>query len=112
MREKEDAFVAAATVYFGTWSSIDDLELMGETPDDPESILIEKEELRAMPSECKTMIRIILDLPEEMFKAGGQVNLFGALKVVKNVTGWPMSKVLKTEATLRSLLTKGKSQKF
>ena len=103
MREESDALEAAATVYFATWSDITEMEI--EYPETPESILIKKEVISSMPSECQTMLNIIFNLPEEMFQiSGGKVNLYGAMKIVKNITGWPMKKVLKTENVLRERL--------
>jgi hypothetical protein len=104
MKEESDALEAAAAVYFGTWSDPAELELV-EFPETPESIYLKKEVIQSMPSECQTMLNIIFNLPEEMFQiSGGKVNLYGAMKVVKNMTGWPMKKVLRTETLLREQL--------
>jgi hypothetical protein len=103
MKEETDALEAAAIVYFANWSDITEMEI--EYPETPESILIKKEVISSMPSECQIMLNIIFNLPEEMFQiSGGKVNLYGAMKIVKNITGWPMKKVLKTENLLRERL--------
>lgn len=103
MKEESDALEAAAAVYFATWSDITEMEI--EHSETPESIYLKKEIIQSMPSECQTMLNIIFNLPEEMYQiSGGKINLFGAMKVVKNRTGWPMKKVMKTESLLRERL--------
>ena len=103
MKEESDALEAAAAIYFASWSDITEMEI--EHSETPESIYLKKETIQSMPSECQTMLNIIFNLPEEMFQiSGGKVNLYGAMKVVKNMTGWPMKKVLKTENLLRERL--------
>jgi hypothetical protein len=103
---KDDALGAAYAVYFGTWVPFDTEFLERESPETPESALLEKEVMDTMPSECKTMLNIILNLPEEMWQAGGFINAYGMKKVVKNITGWPMHKVYKVETMLYNHLKK------
>jgi len=102
MREESDSLEAAATVYFATWSDITEIEI--EYPETPESIYLKKEIIQSMPSECQTMLNIIFNLPEEMFQIKGKINLYGTMKIVKNITGWPMKKVIETENLLRERL--------
>lgn len=106
MRENGD-FVKACEVYWGEWIPWDKAE--GASPyleyPDPETLFIDKEAIEGdFPSECKTLMNLILNIPEEMYLVNGKIKKTFFRKFVKSKTGWSAEKVERVQAKLRFLL--------
>ena len=97
-------FVAGASVYFGEWVPIEDVEI--ETSSNPESILLEKESIEELPSECRTLVDILMGIPEEMFMLNGRVKKGYLQSFVKAKTGWSHKEIARTKGCLRRSLQK------
>lgn len=107
MRENGDAFVEACEVYWGQWIPWETAEKtspMLQYPD-PESIFIEKETLSPpLPKECRTLIDILLNIPEEMYLVNGKIKKTFLRKFVKEKTGWSIEKTERVQSRLYQIL--------
>ena len=104
MKENGD-FVAASTIYFGEWLSIEDVSEEA-TPDNPESILLAKEAIEELPKECRTLVAIAMGLPEEMYMLNGRIKKSAFQSLVKAKTGWTHKEIKRTEGCLKRGLRK------
>jgi hypothetical protein len=102
-------FVSAGTIYFGQWLSIDDVNL--EAHETPETILLKKDGILSLPKECRLMAEIILSMPEEMFLVNGKIKKEALRRVVRNKTGWSLSRIDGVRKRLGNFLTDQHRQK-
>ena len=122
MRESGD-FVKACEVYWGEWIPCEEIEETLENPkilftgnyqtferlqttDDPETIFLEKEAIGDnLPTECKTLVGILINIPEEMYLVNGKLKKTFFRKLVRAKTGWSAEKVERVYSKLKTILT-------
>lgn len=86
LREKGD-FEKACEVYWGEWVDVADCDLRER--ETPESILMSKDTMDNMPSECKTLVEVLLNIPEEMYLVNGKVKKTALFKrIVEAHSKW------------------------
>jgi hypothetical protein len=102
-RRENGDFVKACEVFWGEWLSVEDVELVEQ--ETPESILLDKDRIDSLPKECRTLIGIIMNLPEEMYLVNGRLKRTFFRKHVKSVTGWSIEKVDRVQSKLESNLS-------
>lgn len=104
MKEEKEDFVSAGYVYYAEWIPLDNLTL--EDPSTPETILIEKDKVQKLPKKCRTLLEIIMGLPDEMFMLNGRVRKTALHRVINEKTGWSKERIVRIEGKLRTSLEK------
>jgi len=115
--EKRENIEDAAYIY---WSkeenvyleSLQEMEHCLHTPDNPETILIEKDFTKSLSKECMLMAKTIMNLPEEMFLINGKLKKTQLRKLLKQRTGWSTTKIDKVKASLARQLLDFDNQQF
>ena len=102
MKEEKEDFVDAGFVYFAEWLPIDNIVL--EDPLNPETILIEKDTLQKLPKKCRTLVEIVLSLPEAMFMLNGKARKRALRRYVNAKTGWSVERMNRIQNRLRDSL--------
>jgi hypothetical protein len=103
MAENGD-LVKACEIYWGEWTNYEDCVLLER--ETPETILISKDNLEKLPKECKTLVDIIINLPEEMFCINGKLKTSLFYKFVELKTGWSKDKIHHTHYKLAQCLSR------
>lgn len=82
----------------------EDLENLLQNPKNPESILIEKDNLSSLSTECLLLAKLILSLPEESFLINGKIKKTRLRNIIKRRTGWSCSKIDRVKNILANQL--------
>jgi hypothetical protein len=86
-----DDIEKACEVYWGEWVPVEDCDL--QEKETPETILMAKDAMESMPKECRTLVEILLNLPEEMYLTNGKVKTTQLFrKIAKAQAGWSIEK--------------------
>jgi hypothetical protein len=102
MKEEEDDFVSGCYVYFSEWLPIESISMEDNLT--PEVILLEKDRLQRLPKKCKTLLEIIMSLPDEMFMINGKLRKTALRRVINAKTGWSKELIDRIEDKLRTSL--------
>jgi hypothetical protein len=104
MKEEKEDFVSAGYVYYAEWVPLDNIAV--EDPRNPETILLEKDRLQRLPKKCKTLVEILMSLPDEMFMLNGKVKKTALHRIINEKTGWSKERIERIELKLRESLEK------
>ena len=71
----------------------------------PETLLIDKDTVpMSLSKECLLMAKAIMNLPEEMFLTNGKIKKMKLRKLIKEQTGWSVSKIERVKDNLAQQL--------
>ena len=100
-----DGLVSAAEVLFAEWEDFENVVIAEK--ETPETLLLEKTFLQNLTKEARIMAEIIVGLPEEMFLENGKIRKGLFRKIVKEQTGWSVSKIERTKERLSENIVGG-----
>jgi len=99
-----DGLISAAEVLFAEWEDFENVVIMEK--ETPETLLLEKTFLQNLTKEARIMAEIIVGLPEEMFLENGKIRKGFLRRIVKEQTGWSVSKIRRIHTNLGEKLIK------
>jgi hypothetical protein len=100
-----DGLTSAAEVLFAEWVDFENVVITEK--ETPETLLLKKTFLQSLTKEARIMAEIIIGLPEEMFLENGKLRKNLLRRIVKEQTGWPVSKIERVKERLGENLVGG-----